>query len=133
MKDKQKFPLWLKPASLERVETLYKADGCQSRSIFMEKAINFYCDFLVADSSTEYLPQTLAAVVGGQIGMLSDRMAKLLFKLAVEESMMMHLIAADSDLDRETLRALRDRCVQDVQRSAGMIDFKKILEFQKGL
>ena len=133
MKDKQKFPLWLKPASLERVETLYKADGCPSRSIFMEKAINFYCDFLAADSSAEYLPQTITAVVGGQIGMLSDRMAKLLFKLAVEESMMMHLIAADSDLDRETLRKLRDRCVQDVQRTNGRLDFKQILEFQKGL
>ena len=133
MNDKQKFPVWLKPASLERVETLYKADGCQSRSIFMEKAINFYCDFLAADSSAEYLPQTIAAVVGGQIGMLGDRLGRLLFKLSVEESMMMNLIAADSDIDQETLRALRDHCVQEVRRTNGQLDFKEVLNFQKRL
>ena len=41
-KDKQKFALWTYPKTMKRVETLYRDDGCKSKSEFIEKAINFY-------------------------------------------------------------------------------------------
>jgi hypothetical protein len=121
----------MQPECMERVNASYKADGCYCRSEFIEKAINFYCDFLAADSSAEYLPQTLAAVVDGRLKLFGERLGKLLFKLSVEEAMIMHIIAADSDLDMDSLRRLRNLCVQDVSHTNGQISFGDILRFQK--
>lgn len=48
-------------------------------------------------------------------------------------SMLMHIIAYDTDIDLPTLEKLRARCVQDVMRTHGQISFKDILKFQKEL
>lgn len=47
--------------------------------------------------------------------------------------MMMHIIAHDTDINLETLKKLRDKCVQDVMQTHGQISFKDILKFQKRL
>lgn len=47
--------------------------------------------------------------------------------------MLMHIIAHDTDINLETLKNLRDRCVQDVMQTHGQISFKDILKFQKRL
>ena len=62
---------------------------------------------------------------------MANRIGRLLFKMAVEISMMMHIIAADTEIDQETLERLRVRCVNDVKRTNGQIRFKDILQFQK--
>ena len=48
---KIKFPLWLMPDTKATVECLYRQDGCNSQSEFIEKAIQFYCGYL----QSEYL------------------------------------------------------------------------------
>ena len=42
MENKKKFPLWVRPETLEKVEKIYREDDCRSRSEFIEKAIEFY-------------------------------------------------------------------------------------------
>jgi len=42
-----------------------------------------------------------------------------------------HIIAADTDVDQVTLERLRGRCVNDVKRTNGQIQFKDILQFQR--
>ena len=44
-----------------------------------------------------------------------------------------HIVAADTDIDLDTLEKLRGRCVQDARRTNGEISFQDILRFQKGL
>mgnify|MGYP003301254028 CR=1 FL=1 len=58
-KDKQKFALWTYPETMKRVETLYRDDGCKSKSEFIEKAINFYCGYLTAENYREYFPSVI--------------------------------------------------------------------------
>ena len=53
--------------------------------------------------------------------------------MSVEMSMMMHLMAHDTDATLNELEQLRGRCVQDVMRTHGMISFKEIFRFQKRL
>lgn len=40
--NKEKFPLWAYPETLEAVEQSYRGDNCKSKSEFIEKAIKFY-------------------------------------------------------------------------------------------
>ena len=111
----------------------YKRDNCSTQNEFIEKAIRFYCGYLETEHDGDYLPHTLSAVLEGSFTALGDRLGKLIFKMAVEMSMMMHLMAYDTDATLEQLEQLRGRCVQDVMSTHGMISFKDIFRFQKRL
>lgn len=73
---------------------------------------------LDSNAADRYLPHVIASVLEGKLGVLGDRLGRLLFKLTVEECMLMHIIASDTDIDLPTLDKLRGRCMdKSVQRS----------------
>lgn len=131
--ERDRHTVWVNPATWDMVRYHYKRDNCSTQNEFIEKAIRFYCGYLEAEHDGDYLPHTLSAVLEGSFTALGDRMGRLLFKLSVEVSMLMHIIAYDTDIDLPTLEKLRARCVQDVMRTHGQISFKDILKFQKEL
>jgi len=59
-------------------------------------------------------------------------MARLLFKLAVEESMMMHVLASGLEISDTELSRLRGRCVNEVKRTSGKITFDDAVRLQSG-
>lgn len=132
-KDKRKTAFWLFPETKAQVEAHYREDNCASQSEYVEKAILFYTGYLHAQKANAFLPRLISETLEAKLGVLGDRIGRLLFKLTVEESMMMHIIASDTDVDAPTLDRLRGRCVQDAKRTNGEISFKDILKFQKGL
>lgn len=56
----------------------------------------------------------------------------LLFKLAVELSMMLHVTAANNEIDEDTLSRLRGMCVEEVKRLHGSVSMENAVKFQKG-
>jgi metal-responsive CopG/Arc/MetJ family transcriptional regulator len=130
--NKQKFALWIHPDTQQMVERLYKGDNCKSRSEFIEKAVRFYCGYLSAQDAVDILPRALTSAVSGAVQSSENRMARLLFKLAVEMSMMMNVVAAGADVDEIHLNRLRGRCVEDVKKSIGAVNFDEVLKFQRG-
>lgn len=131
-KDKNKFALWIRPDAMDKVEKLYREDGCKSRSEFIERAINFYAGYLTAEDCREYLPGVIVSTVKGALDGFENRMASLLFKTAVELSMVLHVTAANNDVDVETLSRLRGMCVDEVKRLHGNISFEEAFRFQRG-
>ena len=59
-------------------------------------------------------------------------MANLLFKMAVELSMMLHVTAAANAIDETSLTRLRGLCVEEVKRLHGAIRMEDAVRFQKG-
>ena len=56
---KVKFPLYVFPETMQKIDMLYEADNCKSKTEFIEKAIRFYCGYLlnkdsVAAESADY-------------------------------------------------------------------------------
>ena len=80
-----------------------------------------------------YLPRVLAEILEGILSTFGSRVGRLLFKQIVEQSILAHIVAADTDIDLDTLEKLRGRCIQDARRTNGEISFQDILRFQKGL
>lgn len=129
---KSKFALWAYPSTLKKVEKLYQEDNCKSKSEFMEKAILFYCGYLTADNYSEYIPNIIISTMKGSLGSLENRMANLLFKNSVELSMLLHVIAATTNIDEDSLDALRGYCVEDVKKIHGTIRLEDAVKFQRG-
>ena len=69
--------------------------NCGSQSEFVEKAVRFYDGYLKVQNAGAFLPHAVADVLEGSLGVFENRMAKLLFNLAVEHSITNHLLAAE--------------------------------------
>lgn len=130
--NKKKFPLWMYPETRKLVMEWYKRDNCQSQSEFIEKAIKFYCGYISAEEGVRFLPTAITSAMTGMVDSLENRMARLIFKLTVEMSMMMNILATNADFDEDTLRRLRGKCIGDVKKSVGSVTFEDVVKFQKG-
>ena len=130
--NKKKFPLWMYPETRKLVADWYKRDNCQSQSEFIEKAIRFYCGYISAEEGVRFLPAAITSAMTGMVDSMENRMARLIFKLAVEMSMMMNILASNADVEENTLRRLRGKCVGDVKKSIGSVTFEDVAKFQKG-
>lgn len=131
-KDKYKFALWLYPETLDKVKELYRQDDCKSKSEFIEKAIRFYIGHLTADDDTSYLPNALISNLKSIVAESDNRQNRMLFKLSVEMAMMMNVLAANSEIDEESLIRLRGECVKEVKRLNGSFSFDDAVDWQKG-
>ena len=129
--ERERHTVWMSADTWNRVQSNYRTDNCASQSEFIEKAICFYTGYLATEKTGDYLPRVLCSSLEGILNIFGDRIGKLMYKLIVEQSMVMHLIAADTDIDDKTLHSLRGRCVSDVNRTNGQISFRDILRFQR--
>ena len=123
-----KFAMRIKPKTQELVRRWYEKDNCQSQNEFIEKAIHFYVEHLAAEESSRFLPSALVAALRSTVQGCENRIARLLFKLTVEISIMMHVLAAGLEIDNSQLDALRWQCVQEVKKTNGGISFKDTLK-----
>lgn len=129
--NKVKFPLWVYPETLKDVEIHYKNDNCKSQSEFIEKAIKFYIGYLDEEKSVNYISPMVTETVKAQIKGTEQRLARLIFKVAVELGKLSHMTAAMNDVDDETLKSLHAMCVTEVRKINGIIDYEDAVEYQK--
>ena len=73
---KERLPLRMKPETSRRLEQWYAADNCRSKNEFVEKAVNFYVDYLEMQDDRSLLPAALLAVLDGRLGRLEDLIAR---------------------------------------------------------
>ena len=125
--NKVKFALWAYPETLKDVAVHYKNDNCKSQSEFIEKAIKFYIGYLDEEKSVNYISPMITETVKATI----KRLARLLFKVAVELGKLSHMTAAINDVDDETLKSLHAMCVNEVRKINGIIDYEDAVEYQK--
>ena len=127
-REKIKFALRIRPETQELVREWYPKDNCQSQNEFIENAIYFYVEHLSAQESSRFLPTALVSALQATVQNSENRTARLLFKLTVEISMMMHVLAEGLEINNSQLDNLRWQCVQEVKKTNGSITFKEALE-----
>ena len=129
-REKIKFALRIAPETQQLVKELCERDNCQSQNEFIEKAIRFYAGYVSGKEATAYLPPALVAAMRGTVQDSENRIARLLFKLAVEVNMMMN---AGMEIRDEDLKTLRARSVREVKQTNGRISFKDAIDYQRGV
>ncbi len=130
--EKVRFQMRISPETDQKILAAMKINNCQSKNEFVENALIFYCGYLSAKNSADFLPPTLVSAMRGTVQDSENRIAHLLFKMTVELSMMMNVIAAGMEVNANDLDRLRGQCVRDVKKSNGSISFKSAVEFQNG-
>ena len=87
---------------------------------------------LASEDVSEFLPPIILHALRGTIQCSENRISRLLFKLTVEISMMMHVLAMGLEVNTDQLDALRWQCVQEVKKTNGSITFKETLQQNQG-
>jgi len=125
--------VWLYPETMKRMDEMLEKDNVKNRSEFIEKALQFYMSYLNSEGATEYLSKVIVAAMQGLLRETESRHSGNLFRLSVEMSMMMNILAAGLEISDEDLRKLRGRCVNEVKKTKGKISIEEALKFQHGI
>ena len=130
---KVKFPLYVFPETMQKIDMLYEADNCKSKTEFIEKAIRFYCGYLLNKDSVaaEYAATQITAITEGIVKGTEQRLSRALFKVAVELGAVSHMLAAVHEIDDDTMIKLRTMCTDEVKRINGIINFEKAVRYQR--
>lgn len=93
--------------------------------------MQLYCiTNIYLNKSNKYLPDMITSTINGIIENSENRVSRVIFKLAVEMSMMMNILASISEIDTFTLDKLRAKCIKDVKKSIGYVTIEDIMEYQ---
>ncbi len=127
---KTRMAVYFQPETIKKIEQEYREDNCSSKTEFIEKAVKFYIGYLNEEDNINYLSPMITETVKAQIKGTEQRLARLLFKVAVELGKLSHMTAAVNEVDDETLDKLHAMCVNEVRRINGIIDYEDAAEYQ---
>lgn len=128
--NKDRLNFRMKPETAEKLEHWYKANHCRSKNEFVEKAVNFYADSLVAENSAT-LPLAIQAAIDGRLKLLEDRMAAILYKQAVEIDMALSILLQSVNVDESVLRQERAKSIATIKRTHGRLRMEQKLREQE--
>ena len=128
---KNRTAVWLYPETMNRMDTMLDKGNAKNRSEFIENALQFYMGYLIGEDSTEFLSKVIVSAIQGLLRETESRHSGNLFRLSVEMSMMMNILAAGLEISDEDLRKLRGRCVNEVKKTKGKISMDEAVKFQQ--
>lgn len=123
--------LYLEQEVLDLCDSLLGQANVRSRNEFANEALRFYCGYLTARKAENYLLQSLSSVITGTVQDSENRIARMDFKLAVELSKLSHMIAYTHEVDDDALHKLHLKCLEEVKRINGAVDFESAYKYQK--
>lgn len=91
--DKTKFSIRVDTQLVELADAYIKEGLQRNRTELIEEALRFYLGFLTAKKAEDYLLQSLSSVMSGTVQDSENRLARMDFKIAVELSKLVHVIA----------------------------------------
>ena len=129
--DKTKFSIRVDTELLKLADHYIADSTVQNRTELIEDALRFYLGFLTSRKAEDYLLQSLSSVMTSTVRDSENRIARMEFKLAVELSKLAHVIAYTHEVDGEALRKLHLKCLEEVKRINGAVDFESAYKYQK--
>jgi len=131
-KGKVRKGFYIEEEVLEQIDSLLQQANVKSRNEFLNQALKFYIGYLTSEKIENYMLSTISSVMHSTVKDSENRMARAMYKLAVETSKLSHVIAYSHGVDEEALRKLQAKCAEEVKRINGTVSFESAYEYQKG-
>lgn len=117
---------------IKQIDALFLQANVKSRNEFLNQALKFYIGYLTSEKIENYMLSTISSVMHSTVKDSENRMARAMYKLAVETSKLSHVIAYSHGVDEEALRKLQAKCTDEVKRINGAVTFEDAYRFQNG-
>lgn len=129
-KEKVRKGFYIETELLEQMDALLEQADAKSRNEFLNQAIKFYVGYLTSEKIENYMLSSLSSVIHATVKDSENRMARAMFKMAVETSKLSHAIAFSHGVDEQTLQRLQAKCMDEVKRINGAVSFEDAYDFQ---
>ena len=131
--EKVRTGFYIEKDMLAMADGLLEVANVRSRNEFVMEALKFYCGYLNSRKAEDYLLQSLSSVLTSTVQDTENRLARMDFKIAVELSMLAHMIAyhSESRIDESAFRKLHAKCVEEVKRLNGAVELGDAYKYQK--
>ena len=127
---KRKFALYVRDSSLDVARQWYEHDNCASISEFIEKAILFYGGYVANEKNQNYLPNIVISTLKSIMRDSESRHNRNLYRIALELSMLMNVMAATHHIPKESLDKLRGECEEEIKRINGSLSLDTAVKWQ---
>ena len=129
-KSKVRKAFYIEEDILEQVDSLLQQADVKSRNEFLNQALKFYIGYLTSAKIENYMLSSISSVMHATVKDSEHRMARAMFKLAVETSKLANVIAYSQEIDEESMGKLHVRCMEEVKRINGAVKFEDAYEYQ---
>ncbi len=130
-KEKVRKAFYIEEDLLEQADSLLRQADVRSRNEFLNQALKFYIGYLTSEKIENYMLSTISSVMHATVKDSENRMARAMYKLAVEVSKLSHVTAYGHEVDEETLKKLQVKCAEEVKRINGAVAFEEAYQFQR--
>jgi len=103
-----------------------------SRNEFVREAVEFYLEWLNRESSEKFLTPALESVVEAKLRDTEERLARILFKMAVDQNVLAYTVVTDAYYDKVDVENMRLQAVNELKTTNGTLDVLRILNGQGG-
>lgn len=130
--EKGRYSLWLSNENIKKADMVYPIDHCKNRSEFIDRAIRFYCGYVESNIAEDYIADVFVQTLFPKLDNMKKDLVKSVYNMALQLSMLVHFEAASCDYSDKDLKQLRNKCIVDIKKAQGVIDFEKAIHYQRG-
>ena len=98
-----------------------------SRNEFIRDAVEFYLEWLSRESTEKFLTPALESVFSAKLRDTEDRLARILFKMAVDQNMLAQVLIYQGKYTKDSVEEVRRRAVNMVRETNGTINATDLL------
>ena len=124
-KKESQLRIWVTPELIDKMEKTIDETGCPSRSEFVRDAIEFYISYHNQNKNVYFISTIISSVIKNEIDGAVRNISNMLFKMAVEESLLTEVLAWYADIDTDNLDDIRELCKYKVATTNGIFSFKE--------
>ena len=128
--ERARFALYTNQATLDLVDQHYKEDGCGCKSEYITKAIQYYAELHSLKDCSNVIPDIITSTLKDITRESENRQGRLLFKIAVELTILQNILAASKNISVSELDRVRGICVNEVKKLNGIISFEEAVRWQ---
>lgn len=128
--EKTRATFWIENDLIRRCDICWKSHGFASRNEFVNRAIEQYMTTLTLDNADELLIHRLSAAIAKAADDGTVKISKGLFRYAVLEEMILHILVSQSGITSDVVGKLRAMAINNVRKTRGKISLEVIADFQ---
>lgn len=125
--DKQKnsthISIWINNELLEECTSNQKLLNISTRGDYIEDALRFYNGYIHEKGSEKYISETVMKPMDKMVKRMENRIARLMFKQAVEICKIFWLMAKAFNIDPDDVDDFHKDCVEEVSRINGALQY----------
>jgi len=126
--NKIRIGITISPEAIDIADKVVDANGCRSRSDFIEKAMKFYAGYISTKDHSGFIAEAVAIALRGYIKTTEERLARMGFKLSVEMAKIVHMIAPLCEINDSELYRLHRNCVEELKNTDGIVKLESVLK-----